>query len=83
MTGSGRIGSTDGPKTERTKKMAKTARELHIATVITNACNGFTTKRKMKKMTNTQKNAKAEYNNDGDYKSLSANYRSSCSAIPL
>ena len=30
-------------------RTAKTARELHFATVITNACNGFTTKRKMKK----------------------------------
>lgn len=52
MTGSGRRGSSDGTKTKRTKKIAKTAktaRELHFATVITNACNGFTTKRKMKK----------------------------------
>lgn len=52
MTGSGRRGSSDGTKTKRTKKIArtaKTARELHFATVITNVCNGFTTKRKMKK----------------------------------
>ena len=65
-------------------RTAKTARELHFATVIKKACNSFITKRKMKKITNTQKKANAEYNNDGDYKSLRANYKgSSCSAIPL
>ena len=32
-------------------RTAKIARELHFATVTTNACNGFITKRKMKKIT--------------------------------
>lgn len=56
-------------------RTAKIARELHFATVITNGCNDFITKRKMKKITNTQKNTNAENNNDGDFKSLSANMR--------
>ena len=56
-------------------RTAKTERELHFATVIKKACNNFITKRKMKKITNTQKNTNAEYNNDGDYKSLRANYK--------
>lgn len=70
LTGSGRRGRTDGTKTERTKNgenSVKRERELHFATVINKRLQRLHNQKEDEKITNTQKKANAEYNNDGDY----------------